>query len=407
MLASTGSVQVFGRDDAARFSQTLAWLSRGFAPARALPSAIVYLAYEAGAWFERLPRPKSDPGPWGWLLVPEAIVRWRDARSVEVAATTRSALARAVRCLRRTRKARPVLPPLSSAWAWMPDAQGYMQAVARARAYIAAGDIFQANLARFFSMPLSKRALLGIYAALRRGNPAPFCGIARITPDFWLLSSSPELLVAANAWRHVRARPIAGTRRRGQGEEDARLASELLLNEKERAEHVMLVDLARNDLGRVAETGSVHVAEMFTIERYATVQHIVSEVRARLHPRRGIPALVRAVFPGGTITGCPKVRAMEIIHELEPCARGPYTGSLGWIGARGRMCLNILIRTLWWREGRLFGAAGAGIVADSVPERELAECAHKAAGMLRALRRKCGRFRHAQRLRLRKACWRD
>ena len=386
VLAGPGRSFRFGPADGARFARALARLARGFAPADAPPRAIVYLAYEAGGWFERLPAPKTDPGPWAWLLVPEVVARWRDARTVEVAATGPKALARAVARLRRARRRRLRAPCPAPEPSWTPSEADYMQAVRRAREWIAAGDIFQANIARFFSLPYPGGRLPALYAALRARNPAPFGGIARLARDFWLLSSSPELLVAADGSGRVRARPIAGTRRRGREFEDARLARELLLDAKERAEHVMLVDLVRNDLGRVAATGSVRVAELFTLERYATVQHIVSEVQARMGAGADAARLVRAVFPGGTITGCPKVRAMEIIHALEPCARGPYTGALGWVGPRGRLCLDILIRTLWWRNGRLFGAAGAGIVADSDPARELAECAHKAAGMLRALR---------------------
>jgi len=226
---------------------------------------------------------------------------------------------------------------------------------------------------------------------LRQVNPAPFACFARIPfaskHVMTLVSASPERLFRIDRQGVVDTRPIAGTRRRGEGEQDQSLRAELLLSEKERAEHIMLVDLERNDLGRVCKPGSVKVDECMQIEQYATVQHIVSNVCGRLADGVDAVEVFRAMFPGGTITGCPKIRCMQIIHELEPQARGPYTGGLGYIAWDGAADMNILIRTFWHCDETLHWAAGAGIVADSEPELELTETAHKAEGLLRAFQR--------------------
>jgi anthranilate synthase component 1 len=199
-----------------------------------------------------------------------------------------------------------------------------------------------------------------------------------------VLSSSPERLLEVKG-RAISTRPIAGTRRRtGDAEQDARDTAELIAHPKERAEHVMLIDLERNDVGRVCEAGSVHVDEYMVTESYAHVHHIVSNVRGTLRPEATAVDALRALFPGGTITGCPKVRCMQIIAELEGEGRGAYTGSLGWLGTDGDADFNILIRTLTMRGDQIELRAGAGIVADSVPERELEETRAKALGMLRA-----------------------
>ena len=262
----------------------------------------------------------------------------------------------------------------------------YLEGVERIRRYIREGDVFQVNLSREWEGELADGVdAAGLYAALRTTNPAPFAGLAT-----WgrraVISSSPERLVDAEAgW--AATRPIAGTRPRGADEDsDEALRDALMAHPKERAEHVMLIDLERNDLGRVARPGSVEVDELMVCESYAHVHHIVSNIRARL--RAGITPgeLIRAVFPGGTITGCPKVRCMQILHELEGTARGAYTGALGYLSLHGRMDLNILIRTLETDTGRLRFRTGAGIVADSVAEAELAETRYKAEGLLRALR---------------------
>ncbi|PQP90297.1 anthranilate synthase component I family protein, partial [Paenibacillus sp. AR247] len=205
------------------------------------------------------------------------------------------------------------------------------------------------------------------------------------SPGFTLVSGSPELLVKLQGER-ISTRPIAGTRRRGlTPQEDAAMAAELLGSEKERAEHIMLVDLERNDLGKVAAYGSVHVPELMTVEHYSHVMHLVSQVEGRLAPGKGVYDVIAAFFPGGTITGAPKVRTMEIIEELEPVRRGPYTGSIGWIDYNGNMELNIIIRTMAVLEGTGYIQAGAGIVIDSDPYREYRECQNKAKGMILAV----------------------
>ncbi len=353
---------------------------------------LVYAAYEAGALLERLPEPKSCP-PVAvlWLLQPDFSLCF-DGDHVHLAARSSALLDEMERMLEHSAKGctipRQAGDGTGQHWRVTPGA-AYRAAVARVREYIAAGDIFQANIARFWRMPFAEADLAALYARLRAVNPAPFAGWMRVETDaglMHLLSASPERLfrVTPDGW--VETRPIAGTRRRG-AEDDEAMRRELLLSEKERAEHVMLVDLERNDLGRVCQPGTVEVNERMVVERYATVQHIVSNVRGRLRPECDVVDVFRAMFPGGTITGCPKVRCMEIIHELECGARGPYTGSMGYVGWDGSADMNILIRTFWHVDGMLHWAAGAGIVADSDPERELAETEHKAAGLLRALAR--------------------
>jgi anthranilate synthase component 1 len=250
---------------------------------------------------------------------------------------------------------------------------------------IAAGDVYQANLSRGWRARLPTGIGAGeLYRRLRAANPAPFAGSARL-PGFTVLSSSPERLLRIEG-RTACTRPIAGTRPRGVTRaRDASLRAELELNEKERAEHVMLVDLERNDLGRICRGGTVKVDEYMTIESYATVHHIVSNVSGELREDVTPGQAVAAVFPGGTITGCPKVRCMELLAGLEQDPRDAYTGSMGYLGRDGTLDLNILIRTLTLRGDEIGFRTGAGIVADSRPEAELAETRAKARGLLRAL----------------------
>lgn len=263
------------------------------------------------------------------------------------------------------------------------DEHRFVAGVQRVLDYLQAGDIFQANLSRRwqarYAQPVDAGAL---YAQLRQANPAPFAGLAR-WGDSTVLSSSPERLIEV-ADGLAQTRPIAGTHARDRAE-DARDRERLIASLKERAEHVMLIDLERNDLGRIAVPGSVEVSELMTIESYAHVHHIVSNVRARLRPGVGPGSALRAVFPGGTITGAPKVRAMEIIAELEGVGRGPYTGAMGYLSRCGRLDTNILIRTLVCEGDTVSFRAGAGIVADSRPVAELAETRAKARGLLLAL----------------------
>lgn len=259
----------------------------------------------------------------------------------------------------------------------------FKTAVESIREYIAAGDVFQVNLSVRRARPLTVPPL-AVYTALRTFNPSPYMAYIQ-TPDFQVVSGSPELLVKKSGQK-LSTRPIAGTRSRGRDDaEDERLAAELIDNEKERAEHVMLVDLERNDLGRVSRYGSVHVDEFMVIEKYSHVMHIVSNVCGELAEGKMNADVIDAVFPGGTITGAPKVRTMEIIEELEPVRRGIYTGSIGWIGYNGDMELNIVIRTMLSVNGYGYVQAGAGIVIDSKPEYEYKESLKKAAAMLRAM----------------------
>lgn len=263
----------------------------------------------------------------------------------------------------------------------------FLAAVMQALEYIRAGDVYQANLSRAWSAWLQPDVTAAqVYERLRQSNPGPFAGIARLA-DCTVISSSPERLVACGHGQ-VSTRPIAGTRSRGSdAAADLALARELYANAKERAEHIMLIDLERNDLGRICAPGSVRVDELMVIESYAHVHHIVSNVTGRLRTGVTPGQVIGAVFPGGTITGCPKVRCMELIGELERLPRGSYTGSMGYLGHDGSLDLNILIRTFEQQGRRLQLRAGAGIVADSIPERELDETRAKARGLLRALDR--------------------
>jgi anthranilate synthase component 1 len=265
------------------------------------------------------------------------------------------------------------------------DPSKFLAAVRRALEYTAAGDVYQTNLSRQWRATASRPvSAVAIYKRLRSTNPSPFAAILR-HGEFALLSSSPERLVAVRDGA-VSTRPIAGTRPRGASpEDDVALIRSLLDNEKERAEHVMMIVLERNELGRVCAGGSVHVDEYMSVETYAHVHHIVSNVSGRVRNDVSPIAVIRALFPGGTITGCPKIRCMQIIAELEGCGRGAYTGSIGYLNRDGSCDLNILIRTITAHGSALTFRAGAGIVADSVPAQELAETRAKAEGLLRAL----------------------
>jgi para-aminobenzoate synthetase component 1 len=274
------------------------------------------------------------------------------------------------------------VPGLSGVWSNF-DRSGFLEVVRRGIDYIHAGDCFQVNLAQrlLARCPLPP---LELYARLRQRNPAPFAGYFDLGEAI-LLSASPERFLRVENGE-VETRPIKGTRPRGATpEEDRRQAEELLRSLKDRAENVMIIDLLRNDLGRVCQYGTVRVEAVCRLESYRYVHHLVSEVRGRLRPGLGPVDLLRAAFPGGSVTGAPKVRAMEIIAELEPTVRGPYCGSLGYIGFDGSMDTSILIRTFTLAGGWLQFPVGGGIVADSTPEGEYAETLHKARGLLRAL----------------------
>ena len=281
--------------------------------------------------------------------------------------------------------AAPVVPALATPSRLDEDDPArFLDGVARIHAHLHAGDLFQANLSRAWRARFDQApSAASLYAVLRHANPAPFAGL--LQQQGWaVVSSSPERLVEVRRGM-AQTRPIAGTRPRVAGDDDLARIRELTAHPKERAEHVMLIDLERNDLGRVCKPGTVEVNELMVVESYAHVHHIVSNVRGRL--REGITPgqIIAATFPGGTITGCPKVRCMEIIATLEDAPRGAYTGALGYLDRNGDLDLNILIRTLSLHGREVSLRAGAGIVADSDAEKELEETRAKARGMLRAL----------------------
>ncbi len=262
--------------------------------------------------------------------------------------------------------------------------EAYLKAVERVREYIFAGDIFQANLSQRFETPLFEPPWT-LYRRLRECNPAPFAAFLDF-PGVAVLSASPERFLRVDADSRVETRPIKGTRPRGVGpEHDAALGQALAESAKDRAENLMIVDLMRNDLSRVCAPGTVRVAELFALEQYATVHHLVSTVVGQLAPGADALDLLRAAFPGGSITGAPKLRAMEIIAELEPSWRGVYCGSIGYWSVTGELDTSIAIRTAVARNGRVYFNAGGGIVADSDPAAEYQETLDKARGLIDAL----------------------
>ncbi len=360
-------------DDAASLPFTGGWL--------------LFLGYELAEEVEprlRLP-PSADPVVALAIRAPAAWVRDRRSGRDWVVAEPgyEHLLERLAEDVRRAAATPAAEPPRIEVHE--EDPARFLHAVARALEHIAAGDVYQANLSRRWQgrsgAPIDPAA---VYRRLRAANPSPFAALMR-EGDFAVISSSPERLLCVRGGA-VSTRPIAGTRPRGASpERDAALIDTLLGNEKERAEHVMLIDLERNDLGRICAGGSVRVDEYMAVESYAHVHHIVSNVSGLL--REGVTPIqaIRALFPGGTITGCPKIRCMEIIAELEGTGRGAYTGAIGYLNRDGSCDLNILIRTISARGATLQFQAGAGIVADSNPAAELAETRAKAKGLLRAL----------------------
>jgi anthranilate synthase component 1 len=351
----------------------------------------LYLGYELAAEVEpgvRFPAaPQRLPTAFATRF-PAALVRDHHEQCLWLVAEegAESALAQLHRDLDSLEDRHPAPPPAPDIDAIEEQAPGqYLAAVQRALRYIYDGDIFQANLSRRWQTRLrSPISSADLYARLRSHNPGPFNGLAS-WGEGAIISSSPERLVRVRDGI-ADTRPIAGTRPRSSAQDqDQALSAELLGHPKERAEHVMLIDLERNDLGRVCVPGTIEVNELMVLESYAHVHHIVSNVRGRLRPGVRPGEVIRALFPGGTITGCPKVRCMEIIAELEQEGRGPYTGAMGYLNRDGSMDLNILIRTLVRDGDRLSLRAGAGIVADSVAERELEETRAKARGLLLAL----------------------
>ena len=355
------------------------------------------LSYDAGRYIEKLPTLAADD-----LLLPEfdfifprrliCYDHWRGMAHLVFEDAAPGELEEAEGALRRAAAERAPEAPenlgrnvidLSSTTRSNTAEDGFKQMVRRAKEYILAGDIFQSNLSQRLELAYSGDSL-DLYSSLRAINPSPFAGFLDLG-GYQIISSSPERLVQLEG-RRVQTRPIAGTRRRGVDfDEDDSLRQELNLDPKERAEHIMLVDLERNDMGRVCDYGSVRVNELMVNEAYSHVIHIVSNVQGKLHEKMDALDLLKAMFPGGTITGCPKVRCMEIIDELEPVRRGPYTGSFGYIGYNGNLDMNIIIRTLVRIGDRLYAQAGAGIVADSNPGREHRETLRKAEAMVKAV----------------------
>ena len=345
-------------------------------------------AYELGGLFEPTVGLVEDADfPLAWLVrIPAAILFERDSgRCVLVAESGQLALIDAM--THDLAQAVPPVPALPQRISLHEDdPAAFLDGVERIQHYIRAGDVFQVNLSRGwlaeFDVPVVPAAL---FARLMRKNPAPFSALLQMG-EWAIVSSSPERLVRLTRDGLLETRPIAGTHPRSDDPaEDAALRARLQAHPKERAEHVMLVDLERNDLGRVCEPGSVEVAALMDIASYRHVHHIESTVRGTLRSGMRVFDALRAVFPGGTITGCPKVRTMQIIRELEQTPRRSYTGSVGYINRDGSFDFNILIRSFLLRGNELSFRAGAGIVADSVATRELVETRAKARGLLRAL----------------------
>src|SRR5689334_21633249 len=373
-----------------------AWLTREAVPrdaAKPLPFLggwLVYLSYELAQEVEPVLRLPMSADPYSaFALRVEHLAVYEHATGTLYAISQNGDAATHARLVAHLEEA--ARGPLAESTEiprvdrWAEEApEKYLERVRRALEYIAAGDVYQANLSRPWRLRLREGSHpRRVYPALRRANPAPFAA-SLYYGGMTVLSSSPERLLEIKG-RAISTRPIAGTRRRtGDAEQDARDTAELIAHPKERAEHVMLIDLERNDVGRVCEAGSVHVDEYMVTESYAHVHHIVSNVRGTLRADASAVDALRALFPGGTITGCPKVRCMQIIAELEGEGRGAYTGSLGWLGNDGDADFNILIRTITLQDQHIELRAGAGIVADSIPEHELDETRAKARGLLRA-----------------------
>ncbi|HET6351125.1 MAG TPA: anthranilate synthase component I [Coriobacteriia bacterium] len=364
--------------------------------------AVGYIGYETATSFEKVPRHTNDElnVPDFCFMLADVVVAFDHARRVlQVIAPVRpggapemayeAALKRIETYLRRIDQGpRGVELGAVGIEAEVPlhehtSRDDFEQQVRVAQEHIAAGDIFQVVLSQRFSAPFEGDGL-DLYRVLRAVNPSPYMFYVR-TRDVTLVGSSPEPLVRVEE-DSVLTRPLAGTRPRGAtAAEDGRLRADLLADEKERAEHVMLVDLGRNDIGRVAAPGTVSVDELMEVEYYSHVMHIVSNVTGTLAEGKDAIDALEATFPAGTVSGAPKVRAMELIAELEPAARGPYAGTVGYFGLDGAMDMCITIRTVVLKDGRAYLQSGAGIVADSDPAREYEECRHKAAALHKAL----------------------
>ncbi|AWI91274.1 anthranilate synthase component I [Methylobacterium sp. DM1] len=362
-----------------------------------------YLGYDMVRAMERLPEPNPDPlgVPDAILMRPRVMVVFdavadaltvvtpvRSAAGVSARAALEAAQARLDRVAEVLEGPLPIEARADAAGLPQPapvsntEPDEFLGMVAKAKEYIVAGDIFQVVLSQRFEAPFTLPAF-ALYRSLRRTNPAPFLCYLDFEA-FQVVCSSPEILVRVREGK-VTIRPIAGTRRRGATPaEDRALADELLADPKERSEHLMLLDLGRNDVGRVSKIGSVTVTDSFFLEYYSQVMHIVSNVEGDLDPKHDALSALAAGFPAGTVSGAPKVRAMEIIDELEREKRGPYGGCIGYFGARGEMDTCIVLRTAIVKDGRMHVQAGAGIVYDSDPASEQQECVNKAKALFRA-----------------------
>jgi len=369
---------------------------------RFIGGAVGFLGYDVVRHFERLPErvARDLPVPDAVLLVPSSVVAFDNVaqkltvithvqvdEDTDVGAAYRAATGRLDDLLARLDAPVPRAGGDGTATAEVHSnvtPHAYQESVRRAKEYIRAGDVIQVVLSQRFELPLSGRPI-DVYRSLRTLNPSPYMFYLALD-DIHVAGASPEVMARVDGGV-VTVRPIAGTRPRGTTEvDDLALAGELCADPKELAEHVMLLDLGRNDVGRVAEVGSVEVTERFVVERYSHVMHLVSNVQGRLAAGRDCYDAFRAAFPAGTLTGAPKIRAMEIIEELEPVRRGLYGGAVGYFDESGAMDTAIAIRTVLMHGGRAYVQAGAGIVADSDPEAEHRECVNKARAMLQAVR---------------------
>ena len=366
--------------------------------------AVGFLSYDVARYFERLPKPPRDDLnlPDVHMMFTDVVLVFDNVRqtlklianaALDEYPSTHAAYASAVERIDETiaRLGTPLAVPRGETEMASGDPrivsnfnrEGYMAVVERAKEYIAAGDIIQVVPSQRFESALNVHPF-NIYRSLRSINPSPYMFYLRMG-DHTLVGASPEVMVRLEG-REVTLRPIAGTRRRGDTpEEDLALERELLADPKERAEHVMLVDLGRNDVGRVSEIGSVEVTELMVIERYSHVMHIVSNVRGKLRSDCDAFDAFRATFPQGTVSGAPKIRAMEIIDELEPARRGVYGGAVGYFSFTGNMDTALALRTMLIKDGKVYIQAGGGVVADSDPSAEFDESVNKAKAMVRAL----------------------
>ncbi|MBI5389171.1 anthranilate synthase component I family protein [Candidatus Woesearchaeota archaeon] len=359
-----------------------------------LGGAVGYFGYETVHYLERLPPHKVDdlklPDIY-FMFAENSVVVDHNTNTLTLTSCTPSAKEskKAIAAMKKKIAQYIPIPPKQNSsktpavFSSNFTKEAYLAAVQKVKNYVHQGDTFQVNLSQRFSTSTPKSPL-EIYAKLSSINPAPFAGLL-LLDGFAIISSSPERLVRLENGT-ASTRPMGGTRKRGNTQkQDAALEQELKTNQKELAEHTMLVDLERNDLGRACAFGTVQVDEIMTIERYSHVMHLVSNIIGKLPPHKDCLDLFNGMFPGGTITGCPKVRTMEIIAELEPTARGPYTGSMGYISFHGDMDLNILIRTIVLKDGMAYLQTGGGIVADSEPKAEYQETLNKAAALMEAL----------------------